>query len=362
MKKRLSYIIAVLLSFAAESAMSQNVHFNAYFDSVHIDAKEMRIGEQAKLTLELGIDPGYDVEFLIPDSLTDNVEVLDKKDYRKTDADGREIYKSVCTITSFIDALHVVPPIYAKVNENDSSYYSNITYLLVNSVPIDTTNLKNIKGFKSVWDVRLTWEDYRDTVYLIFLLLVFATLLGWIIVRYVKNRPIIRIVRIKPQKPSHFTALQKIEEIKSDTALRGEESAKDYYTRLTDTLREYMYNRYKFNATDMTTAEIVENLLRFNDKEAIREVKELLEVADLVKFAKMQPTQYENDSNLRNAVDFVNATKNVEEENRKPVEKRVVNERSVTQKRWLIAAIIAVAAILIAVITLLVIDLDYLLG
>ena len=360
MKKRILYIIVLILAFAAKPAMSQNVSFEAYFDSVTVDTKEMRIGEQVKLTLELSVDPGYNVDINVPDSLTDNIEVLGCKDYSTTDAKGREIYRKECIITSFLDAPQVIPEIYAKVNDDD--YYTNTTNLIVNSVPIDTANLKNIKGFNPVWDVKLTWEDYRDTVYLSYLLLVFVALLVWILLRYIKNKPIIRIVKVKPRKPSHFTALQKIDEIKSDKSLHVEESVKDYYTRLTDTLREYMQNRYNFNAVDMTTAEIVDNLLRFNDKDAIREVKELLEVADLVKFAKMQPTQYENDSNLRNAVDFVNATKNVEEENLKPVETKVVNERSVTQKRWLIASIATVAAIVITLIVLLVKDLGHLLG
>jgi hypothetical protein len=360
MKKRILYIIALFFAFAVQPVASQNVLFNAYFDSVHIDTKEMRIGEQVKLTLELSVDPGYNVDIQVPDSLTENIEVLGSKDYKMTDAKGREIYRKECTITSFLDAPQVIPPVFAKVNDDD--YYTNTTNLLVNSVPIDTANLKNIKGFNPVWDVKLTWEDYRDAVNLSFLLLVFGALLFWILLRYIKNKPIIRIVRVKPRKPSHITALQKMDEIKSDSSLQGEESAKDYYTRLTDTLREYMQNRYNFNAVDMTTAEIIDNLLRFNDKEAISEVKELLEVADLVKFAKMQPSHNENSRNMLSAIDFVNATKNVEEENLKPVEKKIVNERSMTHKRWLIASIAAVSAIVITLIVLLVKDLGHLLG
>ena len=363
MKKRLLYLITVLFAIATQPVMSQEVFFNAYFGQAQKDTAEMRIGEQVKFTVELGgIAPGNDVEILIPDKLTDNIEVLDKRDFQTTDSKGGNIYKSECTITSFLDGVLEIPEIYARVNDDKSSYYTNHTYLIVNSVPIDTANLKNIKIYNPIWEVELTWEDYRDTVYLSFLLVVLALLLAWIVVRFIKNKPIIRIVRIKPKKPSHFTALQKMEDIKGDTALHNDESVKDYYTRLTDTLREYMQSRYEFNATDMTTPEIIDNLLRFNDKDAIREVQELLEVADLVKFAKFVPTQYENDANLHNAVDFVNATKNIEEENRKVVEKKVVNERSMTQKRWLIAAIVTVASVLIAVITLLVMDIDNLIG
>ena len=335
---------------------AQNVLFNAYFDSLHIDQKEMRIGEHANLTFELSVDSGYEVDMQIPDALG-GIEVLEKRSYKNIDATGRETYKNECIITSFIDSLQVIPPVIATVNGDE--YYTNVTSLLVNSVPIDTTNLKNIKGYKPIWSVELTWNEYRDAVYLSFLLVVLLALLSWIIVRYINNKPIIRIVKVKPRKPSHFTALQKIDKIKSDNTLQGEDSVKDYYTKLTDTLREYMYNRYKFNAADMTTREIIDNLLRFNDKEAIKEVKEILEVADLVKFAKMKPSLNENDRNMLYAIDFVNATKDVEEENLKPVEKKVVNERSLTQKRWLIASIAVVFCILIVVAALLITDLGH---
>ena len=325
MKKGLLYIAALFLSVTLP-AKSQNVIFNAYFDSLDIDTKEMRIGEHARFIVELGIDSGYEVEVQIPDALTADIEVLDKKIYRSTDAKGRETYRNECVITSFLyDTLQVIPPVIAKVN--DDIYYTNSTNLLVNSVPIDTVNLKNIKGYRPVWEVGLTWNEYRDTVYLSFLLLVLLALLAWIVIRYINNKPIIRIVREKPRKPSHFTALQKMDEIKGDKTLHGEDGVKDYYTRLTDALREYMQNRFKFNATDMTTAEIIDNLLRFNDKEAIREVQELLQVADLVKFAKFKPTQYENDCYLNNAVEFVNATKNVDEENQKILQIAVVQSR-----------------------------------
>lgn len=360
MKKILSYIFAAFLLFFALPAKSQNVLFNAYFDSLNVDTKEMRIGEHANFILELSVDSGYSVDIQIPDALTADIEVLEKKSYKATNAKGRDTYRSECVITSFIDSMQVIPPVIAKVN--DDEYYTNATYLLVNSVPVDTTNLKNIKGFKPVWDAELTWAEYRDAVYLLFLLIVLLALLTWIVVRYINNKPIIRIVREKPRKPSHFTALQKMDEIKSDDTLHREDSVKDYYTKLTDTLREYMYNRYKFNAADMTTGEIIENLLRFNDKEAIKEVKEILEVADLVKFAKMKPSLNENDRNMLYAIDFVNATKDVEEENQKPVEKKVVNVRSLTQKRWLIASIVVVLCTLVAVAALLITDLSYMFG
>ena len=226
MKKLFLYILPFSLAFAALPLKAQNVVFNAYFDSLYVETKEMRIGEHARLIVELGIDSGYSVDMQIPDRLTADIEVLEKKNYVTSGANGRETYRSECIVTSFIDSLQVIPPVIAKVN-NDT-YYTNATALMVSSVPIDTLNLKNIKGFRPVWEASLTWEEYRDAVYLSFLLVVLLLLLAWIIVRYINNKPIIRIVREKPPKPSHFTALQRIDEIKGDVSLKGEESAKEY--------------------------------------------------------------------------------------------------------------------------------------
>ena len=75
MKKILSYIIVASLSFAALSSRAQNVLFNAYFDSLHIDTKEMRIGEHAKYILELSVDSGYRVDLQIPEALTADIEI-----------------------------------------------------------------------------------------------------------------------------------------------------------------------------------------------------------------------------------------------------------------------------------------------
>lgn len=355
MKKITTFIIAAFSTLLLQPAMAQNVVFNAYFDSLHIDSREIRIGEQVKLTLELAADNGCTIEApAMGKVLAGGVEVLGSATSR-TENNGRSIFKGEYTLTSFKNAQFAIPPITATVNGD--TYYTNPTNLIVNTVPIDTTNLKNIKGPRGIWNVQLTWNEYRDAVYLGFLLMLLLLLLAWIVVRYIKNKPIIRIVRIKPRQPSHFTALKKMDEIKSEGVQHRAESAKDYYTRLTDALREYMCNRYNFNATDMTTTEIIENLLKFNDKEAIKELREILEVADLVKFAKLQPSLNENDRNMLNAIEFINATKNVEEENQKPVEKKVVNERSLNQKRILIASIVIVLVAVVAIAALLIADL-----
>ena len=340
-----------LASFAG-SAVSQNVVLNA-----DIDTFQMFIGEQTRIRLELSVDSGSKVK--MPEKgreVVPGIEILDKKrNVRAINEGKRNVYTDEYLITSFDSTLYEIPPF--EVLVDDSLFKSKPLALFVHSVPIDTANLQNICGPKEVWDVELTWEEYRDAVHLVIVLLFFALALAWVVIRFVKNKPVIRIVKVKPKEPSHIVALGKIDEIRSDESWRQENNTKEYYTKLTDALREYMHNRFKFNAAEMTTTEIIDYLYSIKSEDNIAELKEILEVADLVKFAKFHPTMNEKDLNMANAIEYVNATKNVEEEKLEPVEKRIVNKRSLFEKRMLIASIVIIVILLILVTVLLTTDL-----
>lgn len=350
MGKKIIYMFFLLLG--ACSIEAQNVVLNA-----EIDTFQMLIGEQTTVRLELSVDSGWNVRMPQPGKeLVPGIELLEKRSGFSTLNNGRRnVYTDEYLITSFDSTLYTIPPF--EVFVNDSSYLSNELALAVYSIPIDTANLQNICGPKGVMEVELTWEEYRDSVYLGYLLIFMSVVLVWVIFRLVNNKPIIRIIKIKPKQPSHMVALGKIEEIKSDSSWRTDGNAKEYYTRLTDTLREYMHDRFGFNATEMTTSEIVASLQKVDKEGNLNELKEILEVADLVKFAKLHPSMNENDRNLMNAIEYVNTTKNVEEEKMQPTEKRVVNKRSVLEKRVLVISIVAIVALLIAVAVLLTTDL-----
>ena len=351
MKKRI-YTFVLLIALSVVSAVSQNVVLNA-----EIDTFQMMIGEQTRIKLELSVDTGYKV--VLPElekEIVSGIEILEKKrEMKSLNGNRRNLYTDEYLITSFDSTLYNIPPF--KVLVDSSEYLSNSLALAVYTMPIDTANLQNICGPKDVWDVDLTWEEYRDSVHLGVIMLFLALALAWVVVRFVKNKPIIRIVKIKPKEPSHLVALNKIDEIKNDETWRADENVKEYYTRLTDALREYMFARFGFNATEMTTSEILDYLRGIDNKENIAELKEILETADLVKFAKLHPTANENSRNMENAIEYVNVTKNIEEEKQEPTEKKIVNQRSLLEKRLLVASIVVIVLVLIGVIALLTTDL-----
>ena len=110
------------------------------------------------------------------------------------------------------------------------------------------------------------------------------------------------------REPAHITALRKLDKWRGDK-FWAPEKQKQFYSGVTDALREYIVARYGVGAMEMTTAEIFEGL-RGTDIPAdlYQEMKDLFERADFVKFAKYIATPEDNATVLPQAVRFVTST------------------------------------------------------
>ena len=256
------------------------------------------------------------------------------------------------TVTSFDSALYYLPPM--EVMVDNKAYRSKALALKVYSmnVPLDPENPEQFFGPKTVMQAPFVWEDWYGIITCGILLIPFALLLVYLIMRICDNKPIIRKVKVEPKLPPHQQAMKEIERIKSEKVWQKGKS-KEYYTELTDALRTYIKGRFGFNALEMTSSEIIERLLEMEDKEAIADLRILFQTADLVKFAKHAPLMNENDANLINAIDFINETKEVEAENVKPqpTEITIIEKRSLRTKILLGIGIAILAAALIGALT-----------
>jgi hypothetical protein len=142
------------------------------------------------------------------------------------------------------------------------------------------------------------------------------------------------------------------------------ENSKEYYTKLTDTLRKYIEERYGFNAMEMTSSEIIEKLMASQDQKSLDELRQLFTTADLVKFAKYSTLINENDANLVNAIDFINQTKleNVPVEETIKPQLSEEDQRSQKTRRVLKYFITAIAVVCLALFVYVVYTLYMLLG
>ena len=330
MKKILFYygrLMSVILGIIAYAlpADAQQVTVRASIDSL-----QLLVGEQTKIHLEVSMDADRKLRLpVIKDTLVRGVEVLDiaKPDTQKLNDDKRWLIRQDYTVTSFDSALYYLPPLEVMVDEKE--YRSESLALKVYSIPVDTLHPDQFFGPKTIVEVPLQWQDIDSMVYSLILMLLFGAGCVFLIVRLKNNKPIIKIIKIEPKLPPHQEAMKHIEEIKANKNIQREDP-KLYYTELTDVIRTYIAERFGFNAMEMTSAEIIEQLLQVKDKDSLKDLKYLFETADLVKFAKHAPMMNENDMNLVNAVDFINETK-IEEEpgtKKEPTEIKVEEKRS----------------------------------
>ena len=112
----------------------------------------------------------------------------------------------------------------------------------------------------------------------------------------------------KNAEPAHIRALRELEKFRGNKQWKPEQQ-KAFYSGVTEVLREYIASRYEVGAMEMTTAEIFEGLKGSDIPEGLlREMQELFERADFVKFAKYTASDEDNAKVLPQAVRFVTET------------------------------------------------------
>jgi len=142
--------------------------------------------------------------------------------------------------------------------------------------------------------------------------IILLILLIYFINRYYKNKPVPPLVE-PPPIPAHIIALEKLDKLKAEMLWQNGK-LKQYHSQLTDIVRDYIERRFYLPALEQTTEEIIFSFRNVAvDKESMGKLKQILILADLVKFAKELPLPNENEISMTNAYDFVNGTKKDEE-------------------------------------------------
>ena len=322
-----------------------------------IDSIEMLIGEQVHVTVTATMKEGAKAEFPVfkpQQQLIPGVEVLKSTEQGVKGKENGFVDRSVVyTLTSFDDTLYYLPPFVVKVD--GKPYESKSLALKVVGIEVDTTHVEKFFGPKDVQDNPFQWSDWSLLFWLSIVALVMMALGYYLYLRLRDNKPIITHIRIVKRLLPHQKAMKEIEQIKADK-MQNSENPKEYYTKLTDTLRKYIEDRYGFSAMEMTSSEIIERLVRALTDDAKtadtmkQELRQLFTTADLVKFAKYSTLINENDANLVSAIDFINQTKleNVPTEETVKPELTEADQRTVKTRRLLKAIITAIVVACVA--------------
>ena len=295
-----------------------------------LDSIEIMIGQQAHLTLNVTVHKGTSIIFPVlktSHDLIPGIEVLHISANDTTSLDNNMIKISkIYTITSFEEKLYAIPGM--EVKADNKIVKGNTVALKVITMDIDTLHPNQFFPPKDIQNNPFSWSEWSLIFWLCLILVILAGVGGYLYVRLKQNKPIVIYARIVKHIPAHQRAMNEIDKIKSER-MNASENQKEYYTLLTDTLRQYIKERFRFNAMEMTSSEIIFHLQESGDQKMIDELKELFQTADLVKFAKYSTLINENDLNLVNAINFIDQTKMEGQ----AIEERIVPELSDNEAR-----------------------------
>lgn len=203
-------------------------------------------------------------------------------------------------------------------------------------LPVNVKADEDIAGFTGVAEpLEAPLSDKIPDVmwnywWIILLAAIVLTVGIWMIIRYKKTGKFIS--RYKPQLPPYEAAVQALDRLKGEN-LWQQGRVEDYFVRLTDILRTYMAGRFQVSAPEMTTQQFLQEASVNPKLQAhAQEFSRLLELADLVKFARMQAMPEENAEAFKIVRDFVEQTKPTAEEQAAEKEKIKAEKKAADSK------------------------------
>ena len=300
-RKSLWTLVALLVSLVSLAQPGQ---------SSRLSRDSILIGDRVDWTADIVLAPGEEL-YMEPmsDPVVAGVETVEqlKIDTISTKK-GSLALQAKMTLTSFDSGSYVLPNIVAAVaraNGQIDTLVFDGAKLAVNTIPIDTATYV-IKDIKAQINYPLTLKELLPWIGGVLLL----AALVFLIIRLIKARKENTTLFGKPivADPAHIVALRSLEKIRKQKLWQNEKQ-KQFYTAVTDTLRVYIAERFHIATLERSSTEMLSDLKKQDvDENMYGKIAELFTRADLVKFAKYQSSNEENEDTIPVAVQFVNTT------------------------------------------------------
>lgn len=293
MKKYILHIFLLITSIT----FAQNPKVKA-----QIETSQIRIGEQFSLRISVNeID-----NVILPKLVLKGLEVIDSV---KVDTLNNMLIQKYI-LTGFDSGAYYIPQ--QQIFIRNQAYLTDSLLINVATVAIDTIKVKKYP-IKTIKAEPYTFDDFKIYIYLLLAALaIIGFWIYWFVIRKRKteeDKPTYKVL------PPYDEAIFKLNEL-DEKLLWQNNKVKEYYSELTEIVRGYIERELKVPALEKTTDEIVEMLKDFNEaqtintsKETIKKLKELLQEADLVKFAKSKPLSLEIEEDRKDAQDIISNLK-----------------------------------------------------
>lgn len=301
----------ICICFAFISNAASPVHALA-----KIDTTAIRIGEQFHLEISATVPSDAKITFPAIADTIHKLEIVNRSAIDTTFSQDKSIstYHQSLTLTCFDSGFWVIEPLtfyyLTKGSSSPDSLTTEALLMQVQTIPVDTT--KEIKDIKPPVEVPFTFREALPYI----IGGIAAIALVWFIIYTVKKRKRKpqEVVKKIPDRPAYEIATEALKKLQ-EQKLWQQGFYKEYHSAVTDIIRTYIEHRFSITAMEMPSDDTL-NHFRNNmiTPEAYEKLRYMLQLADMVKFAKGIPVGSENELSMQHAFDFIALTKQVTKE------------------------------------------------
>ncbi len=256
-----------------------------------IDVKKNKIGAQFNLTYKTTVDTASKVVFPTLKNFG-KMEVI--RSYVVDTIKNGARYELIKKygVTQFDSGKYVIPSL--KILINNKAFATDSILVEVSDVQVDTLKQK-LFDIKPIAESEFQLSNFWKYFLILLLILGIGALIYWLIKKYQKKK-VEEVEELKSPIERATILLKNLE--KKELWQKG--AVKEYYSELTDIARNYIEEAIEIPAMESTTSELIIALRAASIKkkmtvsaETLENLERVLKQADLVKFAKSIPVDFE---------------------------------------------------------------------
>jgi hypothetical protein len=303
---------ALILRFVFISLLI--THYSLLFSQVtatfRSDSTKIEIGDHLGMKMVITTDPDIILHFPAFGDSIGKIDIIRKSKIDTAKVGNKTIYSQDIIISAYEEGRYFFNPsridYFNKTTGAIDSTFTNDWQFTVTAPRVDTT--KPIKPIKAPLKVDYKLNEFTEYIAGIFALIILLVIVYFLYRRY-KNKPAPIVARPRPKEPAHIWANKELKKLEQEKLWQNDK-VKEYHSRLTDILRFYLEYRFNYYAMEATSEEIMNEVYKLDvSMDAGAKLRQILSLADFVKFAKMNPAPDQNTKSIQDALTFVDMTK-----------------------------------------------------
>ncbi|MCD6097727.1 hypothetical protein J7K18_02425 [bacterium] len=284
--KRVALILAMVFTASAL--------YSGISVSTEVSRSEITIGDTITYVVHIEYDTTLSVE---PPSAAENLGQFEIRDFNISEPEtlGSKVKQEFAYIISTFDIGEFeIPPIGVLYKTTDDTTLKAIMTQPV-KITVNRISPENATEIKDVKDPESLPFNYRKVIIISTTIIVALLVVGFVLYYIKRKRKRVSMLGFAaPHRPPDEVALERLLSLDESELLKRKEY-KQFFTQLSDILREYLEARFDVPALESTTSQLLQLLADIDeiDRDVIDNITQILQLSDLVKFAKYIPLDEE---------------------------------------------------------------------